>query len=212
MTRDGPYLVSGCVPVCRQTIITDPSGDAVRWRAGRKFKLRDRYALCRCGQTKSPPFCDESHGHTGFDGTETASRNPYLEQARALNGPALRLTDAVKLCASARFCLPSGGTWNLTRRSRHPDARDRAVEQAGNCPAGRLVAWGEDGRPLEPALEPSIGLVEDPAMDARGPLWVRGGIPVISADGWTYETRNRVTLCRCGRSSNKPFCDGSHLD
>ena len=29
-------------------------------------------------------------------------------------------------------------------------------------------------------------------------------------DGKNYEVRNRVTLCRCGRSNNKPFCDGSH--
>jgi CDGSH-type Zn-finger protein len=33
---------------------------------------------------------------------------------------------------------------------------------------------------------------------------------VISADGKAYEVRNRVTLCRCGSSNNKPFCDGSH--
>ena len=43
-----------------------------------------------------------------------------------------------------------------------------------------------------------------------GPLWVRGGVPVVSADGTPYEIRNRVTLCRCGASQNKPFCDGSH--
>jgi CDGSH-type Zn-finger protein len=39
---------------------------------------------------------------------------------------------------------------------------------------------------------------------------VRGGIPVVGADGVTYEVRNRQALCRCGASSNKPFCDGSH--
>ena len=33
-----------------------------------------------------------------------------------------------------------------------------------------------------------------------------------SADGTTYEIRNRVTLCRCGASQNKPFCDGSHWE
>jgi CDGSH-type Zn-finger protein len=33
---------------------------------------------------------------------------------------------------------------------------------------------------------------------------------VVSGDGAAYETRNRVTLCRCGQSSNKPFCDGTH--
>jgi D-arabinose 1-dehydrogenase-like Zn-dependent alcohol dehydrogenase len=51
---------------------------------------------------------------------------------------------------------------------------------------------------------------EIPALGCSGPLWVRGGITVESGDGTRYETRNRVTLCRCGASSNKPFCDGSH--
>ena len=48
------------------------------------------------------------------------------------------------------------------------------------------------------------GVVDD------GPLWVTGGIAVEGADGETYEVRNRATLCRCGASKNKPFCDGEH--
>jgi CDGSH-type Zn-finger protein len=48
-------------------------------------------------------------------------------------------------------------------------------------------------------------------LGLSGPLWVRGGIPVESGhDGRVYESRSRVTLCRCGRSQNKPFCDGTH--
>ena len=45
-----------------------------------------------------------------------------------------------------------------------------------------------------------------------GPIYVRGGIPIASLDGTPYEVRNRVALCRCGASQNKPFCDGSHVD
>ena len=56
----------------------------------------------------------------------------------------------------------------------------------------------------------SIGIVEDPAKRCSGPLWVLGGIAVESAGGEAYEVRNRVTLCRCGASKNKPFCDGTH--
>nr|WP_246267868.1 CDGSH iron-sulfur domain-containing protein [Nonomuraea typhae] len=55
-----------------------------------------------------------------------------------------------------------------------------------------------------------MGLVEDPVQGVSGPIWVRGGIAVTAADGTDYEVRNRVTLCRCGASRNKPFCDGSH--
>ena len=62
-----------------------------------------------------------------------------------------------------------------------------------------------------PELEPTIGLVQDPQMGVSGPIWVKGGIQVESADGRAYEVRNRVTLCRCGKSKNKPFCDGSHI-
>ena len=70
-------------------------------------------------------------------------------------------------------------------------------------PSGRLVAWdNETGKPIEPKLEPSLGLIEDPVEQCSGPIWARGG--------HRYEVRNRVTLCRCGASKNKPFCDGTH--
>jgi len=89
--------------------------------------------------------------------------------------------------------------------------RERFIRQTGNCPSGRLVAIDKHtGRAVEPSLPVSIGLVEDPAQQCSGPIWLRGGIPVVSAEGFEYEVRNRVTLCRCGASKNKPFCDGSH--
>ena len=85
------------------------------------------------------------------------------------------------------------------------------IRQVNNCPAGRLVAWDKAmGRPIEHELPVSIGLVEDPEQQCSGPLWLRGGIQVVSADGFEHEVRNRVTLCRCGQSKNKPFCDGTH--
>jgi len=164
-------------------------------------------------QTKDPPFCDGAHTKARWDATERASRVPYLEQAERIEGPALDLTDAEELCASARFCHRAGGTWNLTVYSDDPESRRIAIEEACNCPAGRLVAWEKGtGRAIEPDLDPSIGLIEDLQAGVSGPIWVRGGIPVEAADGTVYEARNRVTLCRCGRSGNMPLCDGSHMD
>jgi hypothetical protein len=69
----------------------------------------------------------------------------------------------------------------------------------------------QTGKAIEPALEKSIVIIEYPAKGEHGPLWVRGGIPVVSAYGKPYTIRNRLTLCRCGKSGNKPFCDGSHI-
>ncbi len=210
--KDGPYRVSGPLPLATETIGTNREGESVRWEKGPAIQTGDEYALCRCGRSGSKPFCDGSHG-SGFDGTETAARRPYLEQAVLLEGPRLSLTDAESLCAFARFCDPHGRVWNLIHETDRAEARSHFVREAGDCPAGRLVAWDKaTGIPLEPEHLPSIALVEDPSRHCSGPIWVRGGVPVVSADGITYEVRNRVTLCRCGESRNKPFCDGTHAE
>ena len=212
VTTSGPYLVSGGVPLSEQIICLDDDGQPRGWREGRKYPVRENYALCRCGRSRRMPYCDGSHAGIEFDGTETAADTPYLEQADTLEGPELTLTDAEGFCMGAGFCHRAAGTWTLTRRSADPAARQTAIEEACDCPSGRLVAWEKDGRPIEPEFEPSLGLVEDTQTNKMGPIWVRGGISVESSEGTTYEVRNRVTLCRCGRSTNKPFCDGSHED
>jgi hypothetical protein len=62
------------------------------------------------------------------------------------------------------------------------------LRQVGNCPGGRLVARDKDeGNPVEPKLPVSIGLIEDPAQRCSGPIWLRGGIAVESADGFDYD-------------------------
>ena len=211
VTKDGPYLVSGGVPLSDQTICVDDDGQPHGWKEGRKYPARESYALCRCGYSQQMPYCDGSHVRVEFDGTETATDTPYLEQAEQLDGPDLKLTDAEAFCVGAGFCRREGGTWALTRKSADPKAKQTAIEEACECPSGRLVAWEKGDQAIEPDFEPSIGLVEDTQAKKMGPIWVRGGIPVESSSGKTYETRNRVTLCRCGQSSIRPFCDGSHL-
>jgi CDGSH-type Zn-finger protein len=211
ITKNGPYLVSGAVPLARQTIVADAAGESQQWQQGEAIATGDSYALCRCGQSQNKPFCDGTHKQIGFDGTETASRAPYREQAQVREGPALALSDAPALCAGARFCDPNGTVWEQVRRSDEAQVHAMFVRQVNNCPSGRLTAWERStGQPVEHALPVSIGLVQDPAAGVSGPLWLRGGIPLTGADGFIYEVRNRVTLCRCGASKNKPFCDGSH--
>jgi CDGSH-type Zn-finger protein len=211
VTKNGPYLVSGNVPLSEQMICTDADGQCHGWNEGKKYSAQEDYALCRCGHSENKPYCDGSHLKAEFEGSETAGHVTYLEQADEIDGPGLKLTDAQDFCAGARFCDRAGGTWKLAHASSDPGARLTAIEEARDCPSGRLVAWEKGGKAIEPVHEPSIGLVEDTQAARMGPLWVRGGIPVESADGKTYETRNRVTLCRCGKSANKPFCDGKHL-
>lgn len=211
IVTDGPYLVTGNLPLTKQTIGTNSTGESVEWVAGPVIPTPKQYALCRCGNSASKPFCDGSHSRVGFDGSETASRKPYQEQAKVIHGPVMSLTDSESLCAFARYCDPHGQVWNLVNQSDNPAARGHFEREAGDCPSGRLVAWDNaSGRANEPTYEPSIGLIEDPIKNCSGPIWLRGGVQVVAADGFNYEVRNRMTLCRCGASKNKPFCDGAH--
>ncbi|MEO7724639.1 MAG: CDGSH iron-sulfur domain-containing protein, partial [Chthoniobacterales bacterium] len=44
----------------------------------------------------------------------------------------------------------------------------------------------------------------------NGPLIVKGEVEMKDADGTTYPVEKRMALCRCGASTEKPFCDGTH--
>jgi CDGSH-type Zn-finger protein len=212
VSNNGPYLVSGGLPLGKEISEVGKDGEPEQWVKGQPYPAQENYALCRCGQSKHKPFCDGTHADVGFDGTETASRTSYADEAETTEGPGIDLKDAESLCAAGRFCHPKGGTWNLTLESGDPGKRKSAIQQACNCPSGRLVAYDKQtGMPIESPCTPSISLVEDPQARSSGPIWVKGGVAIESEGGQSYETRNRVTLCRCGRSNNKPFCDGSHI-
>lgn len=210
ITRNGPYFVSGFVPMTRESIACDSDGESEKWLVDERLADRGSAALCRCGRSGNKPMCDGSHSD-GFDGTETASRVPYAERAEQIPGPRLTLHDVAALCAEARFCHRGGKAWHLVKSADEADVAT-VIEECGNCPSGRYVASdNETAETIEPALEPSIAFVHDVAQDTMGPIWVRGGIQIEPVEGEPYEVRNRVTLCRCGTSSNKPFCDGSHI-
>lgn len=214
VTENGPYRVYGGIPLVELFLVPDPDGLSIGYRQGRTFDPGDYYELCRCGDSENKPFCDMSHEIFGFDGAETAGNVPYKDQIEQpiTTGPALDMTDVVRFCASARFCDRDGGAWDRVRDSASPESASIALTEIWSCPAGRLVALDKHGRPMEPQFEPSIAVIFDQFKDRIGPIWVRGGIPIYSADGTIYEMRNRVTLCRCGHSKNKPFCDGTHVD
>ena len=81
------------------------------------------------------------------------------------------------------------------------------IKMIDNCPSGALAySLVPDEEIIEPELPKEIMVIPD------GPLWVSVGIPVTRQDGKPMETRNRVTLCRCGASAMKPLCDGTHKE
>ncbi len=99
VSKDGPYLVSGEVPIALQVITPNSDGMSWEWKQGRTFDGKQGCALCRCGHSKNAPFCDGTHSRIEFDGRETASRVPYARQAKTYDGPAMALSDQENLCA-----------------------------------------------------------------------------------------------------------------
>ncbi len=209
IVKNGPYLVVGGAPLT-ETVIT-PKGDGYVLKPGRELPQGETYALCRCGRSQNAPFCDGAHAAAGFRGDETADRTAYRLRAKRLKGPGVDLLDDGR-CAFARFChRESGDVWELTLNSSTEEIRNEAIRAAAECPAGRLTAMDKDGTVHEPEYQPAIEIMQDPQSGVSAGIFVKGGIPVESADGATYEVRSRVVLCRCGKSRNKPFCDAAHV-
>ena len=207
--KNGPYLVSGNIPLSEKIIV--PRGAGYVYQEGRVLPQRATYSLCRCGKTKTPPFCDGEHIASHFDGTETACKNDYNTRSARIVGAGLDLLDDGR-CAFARFChRDSGDAWELAEDSASEFHHNEAVIAANECPAGRLTAVEKDGTVHEPDYSPAIEILQDPEERVSAGIFVKGGIPIESSDGSVYEIRNRVVICRCGMSGNKPFCDSRHV-
>ena len=117
VTKNGPYVVTGNVPLYQEEICNDAEGNCRTWKKTKEFPRAEQYALCRCGHSKNKPFCDGTHATIGFNGTERAGDEPYLKHPRIIHGPELELLDYENLCVHARFCMRAGGIWNLTEHS-----------------------------------------------------------------------------------------------
>jgi CDGSH-type Zn-finger protein len=211
VSKNGPYIVTGGLPLLKQIIEINDNNESIGWTEGQKYPDGEQYALCRCGHSKNHPYCDGTHAKIKFEGKETASRDSYFERARKIEGPELILCDVQDLCAYARFCDVDDRVWKLVGESDDPEKNKLCISEAINCPSGRLVIIDKRmGKKIEPKFVPSIGLIEDTAEKTSGPIWVKGAIQIESADGYEYEIREKQTLCRCGQSENKPFCNGAH--
>lgn len=210
--KGGPYLVEGNVPLDCVAMVYGNSGYPESFEVIKAYSVHDRYSLCRCGHSKNFPFCDGNHTKEEFIGKEVATNRSFNQEAKIYEGTELNLKDVKKLCILAQFCNREGGVWQLIKESEVPYLKEIAIEEANNCPAGRLIAIDNStGEDIEPAFEPSISMIVDPEDNTYGAIWVKGRIPICSSNGFVYEIRNRITLCRCGKSANKPFCDGAHL-
>jgi len=169
----------------------------------------DVIALCRCGASENKPFCDGTHKDIGFTGERERSEE-YPTQEFA--GKELTVVDDIGICCHAGSCVHGAPgsffNWDGDERISEPDKeeRDTVIETIRKCPSGSL-AYKLGGKLHDQFFsESEIFVSED------GPLHVRGGVEFNDPTGARPPTTDHYTLCRCGASKNKPFCDGSHTD
>lgn len=214
---NGPYRVEGGIPLVRKTQIVSEYGEPLTWRTDGLVKTRATYELCRCGQSAHKPFCDSSHERIPFDGTETADTSAHADHTVTLPGSRrITVKKDPTVCMESGFC----GTRNaslpeLVLLTDDTQVRTLIMGMCERCPSGALTYSIEPGGPvIEPDLPQQIADTTEITDDGpiAGPLWVTGYLPIVRADGREFAPRNRVTLCNCGLSHNKPLCDGAHRE
>ena len=203
---NGPYVVNGSIPIYRRRAAYSEHGEPLTWETTSELEGGPRYVLCRCGQSANKPYCDSTHRTIPFVADDGA-RDSYDERARVLGGTAITVRDDRSICVHAGFCGSRvTNVWKQVPHTSESAVRAQVIAMVERCPSGALTYQLEEPRDVEPLLATAIAVVAD------GPLWVTGRVAIRNSDGAELERRNRVTLCRCGGSANKPLCDGSHKE
>jgi CDGSH-type Zn-finger protein/uncharacterized Fe-S cluster protein YjdI len=129
---------------------------------------------------------------------------------KAYPGASITVRYDAKRCIHAAECVQGlPAVFDTSKRPWvDPDRApaDEIARVVQRCPSGALTFQRRDGGPGEPV--PERNLVQ---VDPDGPLHLRGDLEVDALDGTVLHEGTRMTLCRCGGSQNKPFCDNSHV-
>jgi CDGSH-type Zn-finger protein/uncharacterized Fe-S cluster protein YjdI len=168
--------------------------------------IADLSGRCARGFAEAPPVVVASPPRVTLPVVSGAPPTPVRQDGvDHIPGEHMTLLYEGKRCIHARFCVTGAPTVFLANVQGpwiHPDAIpvERLVEIAHACPSGAIRYERTDGGPAEPA--PPVNLI---AIRENGPYAVRAEMVLDGAPAG-----HRATLCRCGASKNKPFCDGSH--
>lgn len=191
---DGPYAVTGL------ETFTDATGKPI-------VHAELTIKLCRCGGSVNKPFCDGTHRRNGFSGERLS--DGAKDKVKSYAGPGITIHDNRSVCIHAAEC--TNGLDKVFKYGERPwiDPAGAAPEEIADivrrCPSGALTVTANGQESLPESWPPSIRVVKD------GPYAVLG----VDLPGVTFAqgvSQQRYTLCRCGASKNKPFCDNTHAE
>jgi CDGSH-type Zn-finger protein/ferredoxin len=173
---------------------------------GRTVEKRNPAYLCRCGQSKNKPFCDGAHVAAGF----SSEREISEEILQVYEGKRVTITFNRSVCAGAANCVRGLPTVFDSEGSEdwiHPDGDESAkiIEAINACPSWALSCSVGPQTTTDDRETPGISIVKN------GPYNVEG-VPLDHTPTPTHCSTTKYSLCRCGHSKNKPFCDYSHAE
>lgn len=188
---DGPYLVKDLENLSNQK---------------GAIEAKNVIALCRCGGSQKKPFCDGTHAKINFSSAKSEKR---LEDKRdAYSTSEITIHDNRSICAHAGRC-----TDNLKEVFRlntepwiRPDGAEpqQIIDTINKCPSGALSYTFKQKEHRDRAGEPAVFVAPN------GPYVVSGAPKLEDTERAEGASTEHFTMCRCGGSKNKPFCDGTH--
>jgi CDGSH-type Zn-finger protein/truncated hemoglobin YjbI len=200
VTLDGPYVVANV-------------HEFRNW-LGEELALKPEIKLCRCGQSRTKPYCDGSHAESKFSGEKDPNRVP--DRRDAYDGQQIEIFDNRGICAHSGLCTDSlASVFHVGQDpfiSPSGGRMDEIIQAVRACPSGALSygidqveARGQVDRSRPPCIE----------VSKDGPYRITGGVRLLDESGNEIaraegSSREHFSLCRCGHSQNKPFCSGMH--
>ena len=192
VSNEGPYKVSNL--------------ESFENSKGEKIPTNPAIALCRCGGSKNKPFCDGTHIKIGFSGKNMSDgrkdkRDNYV-------GKKITIHDNRGICAHSGFCTDNlSFVFKLKEEPWiDPDGAtvEEVIETVKKCPSGALSFTIDNVEHRDQDKEPKVTVSRD------GPYFVVGSIELKNGHRFEGTSKEHYTMCRCGGSKNKPFCDGTH--
>ena len=184
---NGPYIVRNLHK------ITNSKGETLH--------VRPIIALCRCGGSKSKPYCDGTHSQIGFDSSKDPARRP--DRFDKYEGKEIIVLDNRGTCCHFGNCtdhLPTSFTKRATLSSRPTAIRPSGSSTSyAPCPSGAL-GYIRDGMVYAgETRDPEIYVAENASYYVRGSIELEGEPMNQGAN------REHYALCRCGQSKTSRF-------
>lgn len=180
---------------------------------GEEMETSSRMVLCRCGHSDDQPFCDGSHTDVDFDDEKKEDR--VSDKVIKYEGENITIYDNRGICSHIGYCtnlLPK--VFDKTRfKWINPDSADAMdiIRICELCPSGALSYSLPGGERVKKVGNQRKKIRISPGpYGENGPFDVEGGIKLKSERKHEPECEEHYSLCCCGASKNKPFCDGSH--